>query len=263
MKDVLVSVVMPVYNCEKYIGTAIESVLVQSVSLELLVIDDNSTDRTAECIQSFSGDGRVIYIHNGKNLGVAASRNKGMELAKGKYIAFLDADDYWMEDKLLKQVSFMEKENVVLSSTGRELMDEDGRLTGKMIGIKEEIHYKDLLKGNVINTSGAMVLASVAKKYPMVQDHLHEDYIMWLSILKEYGKASGINEPLLKYRVMKGTKSANKLKSAKMTYGVYRYIGLGRMKAFYYFCFYAVNGVKKYFFPHGCKAYDCERRIEK
>lgn len=247
MKDVLVSVVMPVYNCEKYIGTAIESVLVQSVPLELLVIDDNSADKTAECIRSFLDDERVIYIHNGKNLGVAASRNKGIELAKGKYIAFLDADDYWTEDKLLRQVSLMEKENVVLSSTGRELMDENGKLSGKIIGINKEIRYKDLLKGNVLNTSGVMVLAAVAKKYPMVQDHLHEDYIMWLSILKEYGNAYGINEPLLKYRVMKGTKSANKLKSAKMTYGVYRYIGFGRIKAFYHFCFYAVNGIIKYY----------------
>ncbi|MDE6433917.1 MAG: glycosyltransferase [Lachnospiraceae bacterium] len=250
MKDVFVSVVMPAYNCEKYIKTAIESVLAQSVSLELLVIDDHSVDKTVECIQAFLDDGRVKYVQNERNLGVAKSRNKGIEMAKGKYIAFLDADDYWMEDKLIKQVSLMEKEKAVLSSTGRELIDENGRQKGKIIGIKEEISYKELLRGNVLNTSGVMVLASVAKKYPMVQDHLHEDYIMWLSILKEYGRAYGINEPLLKYRVMKGTKSGNKLKSAKMTYGVYRYIGFGRLKAFYYFCFYAVNGVIKYYFSH-------------
>ena len=250
MDDILVSVVMPAYNCEKFIGTAIESVLCQQVPLELIVINDNSTDGTAQQIQSFSQDGRLIYICNETNQGVAASRNKGIALAKGKFIAFLDADDYWTEDKLLKQVSLMEKENAVLSSTARELIDENGNLTGKVIGIREEVRYRDLLKGNVLNTSGVMVLASVAKQYPMVQDHLHEDYIMWLSILKEYGKAYGINEPLLKYRVMKGTKSGNKLKSAKMTYGVYRYIGFGRVKAFYYFCFYAINGVIKYYFLH-------------
>ncbi|MCM1181104.1 MAG: glycosyltransferase [Clostridium sp.] len=250
MKDVLVSVVMPAYNCEQYIKTAMESVLAQNVSLELLVIEDHSADKTVECIQAFSGDERVKYIQNERNLGVAQSRNKGIEMAKGKYIAFLDADDYWMQDKLAKQVSLMEKEQAVLSSTGRELIDENGNPKGKIIGIKEEISYKELLRGNVLNTSGVMVLASVARKYPMVQDHLHEDYIMWLSILKEYGKAYGINEPLLKYRVMKGTKSGNKLKSAKMTYGVYRYMGFGRMKSFYYFCFYAVNGVIKYYIPH-------------
>lgn len=247
MSDILVSVVMPVYNGERFIGEAIQSVLVQKVPLELIIIDDNSEDGTREQIQSFCKDERVIYILNEKNLGVAASRNRGMELARGKYIAFLDADDYWTKDKLEKQTMLMEEKHCVLSSTGRELMDENGKLTGRVIGIKEEVSYKDLLKGNVLNTSGVMVLTSVARRYPMVQDDLHEDYIMWLSILKDYGKAFGINAPMLKYRVMKGTKSANKLKSAKMTFGVYRHMGLNVWQACYYFCFYAIHGILKYY----------------
>ena len=99
-----------------------------------------------------------------------------------------------------------------------------------------------------MSTSGVMVRREVALRYPMTCDHLHEDYIMWLSILKEYDKAYGINEPLLKYRVVKGSKSANKLESAKMTYGVYRYMGYGRLRSLYYFLFYAVKGIKKYKF---------------
>ncbi len=246
MRDIVVSVVMPAYNCEKYIGEAIQSVLAQSVPLELIIIEDSSGDGTGDVIRSFLRDERIIYICNEKNVGVAASRNKGMELARGKYIAFLDSDDYWTPDKLERQVAFMEDGAKVLSSTGRELIDEMGDSTGKIIGIPEVIEYKDLLKGNVLNTSGVMVLASVAKKYKMTQDHLHEDYIMWLSILKEHGTAHGINEPMLKYRVMQGTKSGNKLKSAKMTFGVYRYIGLNLFQACYYFCHYAMNGIRKY-----------------
>lgn len=246
MNDILVSVIMPAYNCENYIGEAIQSVLVQKVSLELIIIDDCSADKTEEIVKSFRQDNRVIYVRNEGNMGVAASRNKGMGLARGKYIAFLDSDDYWTEDKLEKQTALMEEKQAVLSSTGRELMDKDGRLSGKMIGIKEEIRYKELLKGNVLNTSGVMVLAEVAKRYPMEQEHLHEDYIMWLSILKDYGVAYGINEPLLKYRVMKGTKSANKLNSARMTFGVYRHMGLNIFQSCYYFCFYAVRGLLKY-----------------
>lgn len=246
MNDILVSVIMPVYNCEKYISEAIRSVLVQNVSLELIIIDDQSTDGTKEQIQTFCQDERVRYVCNEKNKGVAASRNKGMELARGKYIAFLDADDYWTEDKLECQVRLMEEKQAVISSTGRELIDEYGNLTGKTIGIKENVSYKELLKGNVLNTSGVMVKASVAKKYPMGHDNLHEDYIMWLSILKDYGNAYGINRPMLKYRVMKGTKSSNKLKSAGMTFGVYRYMGLNLCQACYYFCFYAVRGLLKY-----------------
>lgn len=244
--EIKVSVVMPVYNGEKYIGKAIESVLKQTVGLELIVIDDCSKDGTLKVIESFLSDSRVMSVPNEMNLGVAASRNKGVELARGKYVAFLDADDYWTDDKLEKQFTLMEEKQAVLSSTGRELMDEEGRLTNKIIGIKEEISYKQLLKGNVLNTSGVMILTSVAKKYPMVQDHLHEDYIMWLSVLKDFGMVYGLNEPLLKYRVMKGTKSANKLKSAKMTFGVYRYMGLSILQSCYYFCFYAIKGVCKY-----------------
>lgn len=246
MKDILVSVVMPAYNCEKYIGEAIHSVLAQSVSFELIIIEDSSGDGTGDVIRTFLPDDRITYICNEKNAGVAASRNKGIALAKGKYIAFLDSDDCWTSDKLERQVAFMEDGEKVLSSTGRELIDESGASTGKVIGIPEEIGYKDLLKGNVLNTSGVMVLASVAKKYKMVQDYLHEDYIMWLSILKEHGKAYGIDEPMLKYRVMQGTKSGNKLKSAKMTFGVYRYIGLNLFQSCYYFCHYAINGIRKY-----------------
>lgn len=246
MKDILVSVIMPAYNCKDYIAEAIRSVLIQKVPLELIIIDDHSNDGTEELVQSFSQDGRVICVRNERNLGVASSRNKGVELARGKYVAFLDADDYWMEDKLEKQTALMEKKQAVLSSTGRELMDKDGNLSGKTIGIKEEISYKELLKGNILNTSGVMVLTDVAKRYPMEQEQLHEDYIMWLSILKDYNVAYGINEPLLKYRVMKGTKSGNKLKSAQMTFGVYRYMGLSFFQSCYYFCFYAVRGVMKY-----------------
>lgn len=246
MNNVLVSVVMPAYNCEKFIGQAIQSVLVQRVPFELIIIEDHSNDKTREQLEPFLKDERIICIYNENNMGVAASRNKGMELAKGKYIAFLDADDCWTEDKLEKQTELMEQKQAVLSSTGRALMDENGKLTGKKIGIKAEITYKELLKGNVLNTSGVMVLSSVAKKHPMVQDHLHEDYIMWLTILREYGKAYGLDEPLLKYRIMPGTKSANKLKSAKMTFGVYRYIGCSLLQSVYNFIWYAVKGVIKY-----------------
>ncbi len=247
MNEIMVSVIMPAYNCDKYIGDAIASVLIQSVPLELIVIDDNSGDGTADRIKSFLQDERVIYVRNQRNLGVAESRNKGIEMARGKYIAFLDADDYWTEDKLLKQTALMEEQQAVLSSTGRELMDKEGNLSGKIIGIKERISYKELLKGNVLNTSGVMVLTQVAKRYPMEQEQLHEDYIMWLSILKDYDAAYGIDEPLLKYRVMKGSKSANKLKSAMMTFGVYRHMGLNIVQSVYYFCFYAVRGFLKYF----------------
>lgn len=246
MSDIQVTVVMPAYNCEEYIGTAIESVLKQTVPLELIIVEDNSRDHTCDVIKKFTADDRVLYIHNQENAGVSESRNIGIRKARGKYIAFLDADDYWTEDKLEKQLVLMEQKQAVLSSTARELMDEQGICSGKVIPVPEEMTYKDLLRSNRINTSGAMIRQEVANEFLMGQDQLHEDYILWLKVLKKYGKAYGINEPLLKYRVMKQSKSGDKFKSAKMTWGVYRYMGLNLLQSMYYFVQYAVAGVLKY-----------------
>lgn len=246
MSEIQVTVVMPAYNCERYIETAITSVLQQQVPLELIIVEDHSTDGTADVIRRFEPDDRVIYIHNEINAGVSESRNIGIRMAKGKYIAFLDADDYWTKDKLERQVALMEDKQAVLSSTARELMDEEGELSGKIIPVPEQMTYKDLLKSNRINTSGAMIRTEIAREFLMGQDHLHEDYILWLKVLKQYGMAYGLNEPMLKYRVMKQSKSGDKLKSAKMTWGVYRYMGLNWFQSLYYFVQYAVAGVKKY-----------------
>ncbi len=142
MEKVVVSVVMPAYNCEKYIAQAIASVLKQNVSLELLIIDDASTDGTRKQIEPYLSDERIIYTVNEKNCGVAVSRNRGVSMARGKYIAFLDADDYWTEDKLERQLALMEEKQAVLSSTARELMNERGELSGKIISVPNEITYR-------------------------------------------------------------------------------------------------------------------------
>ncbi len=246
MEDILVSVIMPAYNCEDYIEQAICSALVQSVSLELIIIEDDSSDGTRECIQPFLEDERVIYVCNPYNMGVAASRNKGIQMAKGKYIAFLDADDRWTADKLERQLKLMRAKDAVLCCTARALMNQEGKLTGKVIPVKGKITYKNLLYSNCISMSSAVIKREAALEFPMEQDHLHEDYILWLTVLKKYGVAYGINEPMLEYRVSQGSKSGNKLKSAKMTFGVYRHIGLNIFQSIYYFIFYTIHGILKY-----------------
>ena len=244
MEKPLVSVIMPVYNGEKYIGKAIESVLAQRVPLELLVIDDCSADETELTVMRYMESGNIRYIRNKKNLG--AARNRGVKEACGKYVAFLDADDWWDEDKLAEQTVVMEQTGCVICSTGRELMQPDGHTTGKYIPVNERITYKDLLKHNSINCSSVLILREVALEFPMEHDDSHEDYITWLKILRKYGCAAGINKPYLKYRLSEGGKSRNKLKSAAMTYNVYRYAGYGRIRSCIFFCSYAVHGIWKY-----------------
>ena len=197
-KRPLVSVIIPAYNCAGLISRAIESVLIQEVSLEIIVIDDGSGDN----------------------------------LAAGK---------------LKKQTDAMERTGCVLSCTARELMTPQGELTGRIIPVKEEITYRDLLHHNSINCSSVVLKTEVAKNYPMEHDDSHEDYITWLKILQKYKKACGIREPLLKYRLSNQGKSGNKLQSARMTFMVYRYLGFGILKSCYYFASYALHGVWKYY----------------
>ena len=177
MNKPLVSVIMPVYNGEKYIRKAVESVYEQGVSLELLVIDDGSTDHTEEVLSAYEGREDFRYIKNEQNMGAAGSRNRGVGLAQGTYIAFLDADDWWENGKLLLQLDTLHETGRVLCSTGRELMNYDGTPAGKYIPVKETVSYRDLLKHNSINCSSVLLLRDVAAEFPMEHDDSHEDYL--------------------------------------------------------------------------------------
>jgi teichuronic acid biosynthesis glycosyltransferase TuaG len=245
-QEVCVSVVIPAYNGGKTIGKAIESALAQDVALEVIVINDCSRDNTEAIVEEYLHDPSVRYYANESNLGAAASRNRGVMLAHGKYVAFLDADDWWAEGKLKKQLELIEREQAVLCSTARELMYPDGRSMGKVISVKEKITYHDLLFHNSINCSSVLLLRDVAKEFPMEHEDSHEDYITWLKILKKYQYACAVNEPLLKYRLSQQGKSGSKWKSAKMTFKVYHYMGFGLAKSIFYFCCYAINGILKY-----------------
>lgn len=244
--QITVSVIMPAYNAEKYIAQAIESVLSQNVPLELLVIDDCSSDHTAEVARRYADGKKVILICNDRNLGVAESRNIGIRRAVGKYAAFLDADDWWCEGKLEAQCQKLEGSESVLCCTARELMSSDGTSQNKVIEVPGQITYSMLLRTNSIPCSSVLLETRVAKEFYMCHDELHEDYILWLRVLQKYGAAIGINKPLLFSRMSQGGKSRNKLKSAKMQFGVYRYMGFGIIASCYYFLMYAINGVRKY-----------------
>jgi len=248
MNEPLISVIMPAYKCAGFIHEAIDSALCQDVPLEVIVINDCSPDDLDAAMERYRDDLRVRYLCNEQNMGAAQSRNRGVQLAKGQYVAFLDSDDRWLPGKLKKQLAAMEETGTVLCATARELMTPEGERTGKIIPVKREITYKELLKHNSINCSSVLLKREVALEFPMHHEDSHEDYIMWLEILSKYERACGINEPLLIYRLSNTGKSGSKFQSAKMTFMVYRYMGFGIVKSLYCFCNYAFNGVKKYYF---------------
>lgn len=256
-KEYLVTVVIPTYNAGRYIGKAMESVFNQTLEkgIEIIVIDDNSNDGTDEIVKGFVASENygylprhVEYVVNEERLGVAGSRNKAVSMAKGDYIAFLDADDWWSSNKLKYQVEYMQaNDNVPLCCCARELMDSQGISTDRIIGVADKITYKMLLKTNSIACASVLIRREVAQRYPMHNDELHEDYICWLEILKEYEYVHGINEPMLKSRLSEGGKSRNKLRSLKMNYGVYRLMGMSVGKSLYYLGWYTINGIRKYY----------------
>ncbi len=247
-KAPVISVIMPAYQAGCYIGQAVTSVLKQtcSESWELLIIDDCSTDDTAQIASGFTTDPRIRYIRQTHNQGAAAARNRGIHMARGKYVAFLDADDWWDPDKLRQQMRCIARTGAVLCCTGRELMQPDGTSTGRVIAVPKQITYQMLMRTNVIPCGSVVLRTDLAREFGFVHDEYHEDYILWLRILKKYKLAVGVNIPALKCRLSVGGKSRNKLKSAYMQYGSYRYLGYGRLQSFYYMIFYTFNGFRKY-----------------
>lgn len=231
-----VSVIIPAYNYGKYLTCAIQSVMKQKTDLEIILIDDASTDRTEELVKKLkrSANYPIYYIRNPENIGVSASRNIGAKLAEGEYIAYLDADDWWAEGKLEKQLKKLKQTNGVFCYTGRELYYESGKKVGKKISVPEKITFKRLLYTNVIPCSSVLLKTEIAREFPMEYDEIHEDYLTWLRIVQKYGYAYGINEPLLKSRLTVNGKSRKKGKTVKMTYGVYRYLGMNQAMAVKY-----------------------------
>ena len=259
----MVSVIIPSHNNRSTLKKAVQSVLDQTCQdFEIIIIDNGSevpfskqdlmNDIAESCQKDYSAfSDKVTLFQCPESLGAAAARNKGVKMAKGEYVAFLDADDYWAEDKLDKQLKVMEKfsingERPLICFTGREIIDPDGNDTDRFVGCSKVVDYKKLLKTNQINCSSVMMRTETVEEYPFPDlEGFHEDYAVWLTILKDGGYAAGINRPLLYYRRSPKSKSGNKFNSAIMTYRVYKYMNIGFPKRIICFISYAINGVKK------------------
>jgi len=245
----LVSVIMPAYRAGKYIEAAVASLQAQTLTdWELLVIDDCSPDDTWQIICRLAADdSRIVPMQNAENLGAAGTRNRGLDLARGQYVALLDSDDLWHPNKLEKQLACMEEHRADLSYTGYRMIDELGKPVRGDYSVPETVTFSGLLRENVIGCSTVMMTGNVARAYRFRTDFFHEDYVLWLTMLKDGYRAAGITEPLTSWRYAQNSRSFDKWKSAKNRWKIYRhYLKLNIWESGKAFAGYALAGFKKY-----------------
>ena len=221
----LVSIVVPVYNAEKYIETTIRSILAQTVqNFEVIFVDDASTDSGAEKISQI-GDERLRILHTSKDSGsgAAAARNLGLEAAKGRYLAFLDADDIWHPEKLEKTLKYMKQKDAAFVFTGYEFGDQDGNGTGKIVHVPETLDYEHALSRTVIFTSTVLFdLDKLDKELIRMPGVKSEDTATWWKILKSGNIAYGLDENLVIYRRAGKSLSSNKLEAVRRIWNLYK-----------------------------------------
>lgn len=224
MKAPLVSVIMPAYNAEKYIEEAIRSVMAQTVTdWELVVIDDCSTDGTREVIKGLCAEeARIRYYENPENLGVAKTRNRGLDLAKGEYVALLDSDDVWTCEKLEAQLRLIKEKNAELVYCSYAMIDESGEKVCKDFIVPAETCFDDCLVMSPISCSTALFTQEIAREFRFPCDVPHEDLVFWLSILRKNSYACGLTGVFASYRLRKGSRSSDKLRCAIDKWRVYR-----------------------------------------
>lgn len=245
----LVSVVVPAWCAEKTLAATLDSVLCQTWrEIEVLVVDDASPDGTKALAERYAAaDERIRVIAQEENGGVSKARNRGVREARGEWIAFLDSDDLWMPEKLEKQMALAERHpEAELFYTGSGFVSEDDRKYGYTLSVPERVNYRSLLGQNVISCSSVLIRRELMLRFPMGNDAVHEDFAVWLKILREQPWAYGVNEPLLVYRVSRSSKSGNKLKAARMTFGTYRYVRVPLLLAVWNGMRYTVRGIRKF-----------------
>lgn len=225
----MVSIIVPVYMAEAYIAKTVDMVRAQTYkNWELILIDDCSVDDSVKIIEAVireeaDKDGRIKLIKKDRNEGPAKARNAGIEMAQGKYIAFLDADDVWLPDKLEKETAFIKDRQAAFAFTTYEFGDEDAVGTGRIVRAPEQLAYRQALTRTVIFTSTVMFdMDRITKEQIKMPDIASEDTATWWKILRAGYVAYGLDELLVIYRRPKKSLSSNKFRAIKKIWNLYR-----------------------------------------
>jgi teichuronic acid biosynthesis glycosyltransferase TuaG len=246
----LVSIITPAYRCAGIVEETIQSVLAQTYShWEMLIAEDYSPDNTREVIEYWTTvDPRVKLIKLVSNSGPAMARNAALERAQGRWIAFLDSDDLWLPHKLERCLEFARDRNAAFVYTGFRRMAATGGEPGRYIGVPDSLNYRQLLGNTAIATSTVML--DINRTGPVrMRKTYYDDFDCWLQVLKREPRmlAYGLNEDLMRYRVMSQSVSRNKRRSAMKVWRAYRDLErLSILSALWHFIQYAARGLLKY-----------------
>lgn len=241
MKNELISIIMPTYNCAKFIKETIQSVINQTYeNWELVIVDDCSNDNTEEIVASFN-DKRIKYHKLKKNSGAAVARTTAMKMATGNYMAFLDSDDLWKKDKLEKQLDFMKKNNYNFTCTAYEQIDEEGNKLNKVIKTKKKANYNRILLDCPVGNSTVMYNVDNLGKFEVPNIRKRNDDALWLQILKKEKFIYGMPDVLMEYRIRNNSISSNKLSLIKYHWQLYREIEhLSVIRSAFHICWWGV-----------------------
>lgn len=249
--DGLLSIIIPVYNAEKYIGTTLNSIYEQTYkNFEIILVDDCSSDNSAGIIkEEMNRHPEIVYHLQEKNMGAAVARNTALTIAKGRYVAFLDSDDIWKPEKTEKQLRLLEEKDGAFSFTAIEMIDDNGAIVKKKRKVKEKVTYKFLLHNTMIPTSSVIIDRNKTGDFTMPLRRSGQDYATWLQLLRDGTIAYGINEALVQYRVGHKSLSSNKFKSIKQVWEIQtRDEHINKFSAFFNVICFGFNALKKYLF---------------
>jgi len=242
----LVSIITPSYNSSRFIEECVDSALSQTYdNWELIIVDDCSADNSPQIIKKYN-DKRIQLIELDGNVGAAEARNVAIRKAKGKYIAFLDSDDLWESQKLEKQISFMETEDIAFSFSTYQPISEDGSKLHSIIHAPKIVTYYSYLKNTIIGCLTVVIDREKAGDFEMPNIRSSHDMALWLLIMRRGFDAYGLDENLARYRIVSTSNTASKWHAAKDVWKVYREI---EKLSFFYssWCFlnYAFNALIK------------------
>ena len=246
----MVSIIMPCFNSEKYIASAIESVIVQTYTdWELLITDDCSTDNTISIVDKYiQADRRIKLFQTSRNSGHPSEpRNISLNNALGEYLAFLDSDDMWLPGKLEEQIAFIKLNKCLLVSSYSEFVDSDGKSLGIISRFKKVAGYRDMLKGYQLSSPTIFCSASL-KPILYFPELPKEDYIAWLKVLQTGVLIYNTQTVNAYYRVHDSSRSRNKCSMLMEQWSILRRVAaLNMVVSFYYICIYIWCSLKKYY----------------